>query len=64
MTALAHEPALVVADEPTSALDTKSSANTLELFREITRDPDNSIIFVSHDTRAADYADHIVINHG
>ncbi|MGI4829300.1 MAG: ATP-binding cassette domain-containing protein [Janthinobacterium lividum] len=47
--ALLHRPALVIADEPTSALDPSTQVEVLKLLREITRDEDASILFVSHD---------------
>jgi peptide/nickel transport system permease protein len=47
--ALAGEPRLLIADEPTTALDVTVQAEILDLFRELQRDRDMSILLVTHD---------------
>jgi len=47
--ALAAEPAVILCDEVTSALDTVVGAAVLELLRELTRELDLTLMFISHD---------------
>jgi len=51
--ALSCEPRLIIADEPTTALDVTIQAGILELFEEIKRTHDTSIIYVTHDLGVA-----------
>jgi putative ABC transport system ATP-binding protein len=55
--ALVHEPRLVICDEPTSALDKETGAKIMELLREVARQPDRTVIVVTHDNRVFKYAD-------
>ena len=48
-TALALEPALLVADEPTSALDVSIQAQILRLLRTLIREHAGGVILVAHD---------------
>jgi peptide/nickel transport system ATP-binding protein len=47
--ALSCNPKLIVADEPTTALDVTIQAKILDLFRDIQREFDTSIVYVTHD---------------
>ncbi|STC69109.1 ABC transporter ATP-binding protein [Corynebacterium pilosum] len=47
--ALMGEPELVLADEPTSALDSRSTAEVVELIRDLVRDTGVACMFVTHD---------------
>jgi putative ABC transport system ATP-binding protein len=58
--ALAGNPALLLADEPTGALDTKTAGEIMALFREINREQGITIVYVTHDPNAAEYADRTV----
>ncbi len=58
--ALVTEPAIVLADEPTGNLDSKSGAEILGLLRRTCDEKGQTIVMVTHDARAAAYADRIV----
>jgi len=58
--ALVTEPKIVLADEPTGNLDSKSSTTILELLRRSCDELGQAIVMVTHDPRAASYADRIV----
>ena len=47
--AVLHSPRLLIADEPTSALDAITHAETLDLFRDLARDLNMALLFISHD---------------
>jgi putative ABC transport system ATP-binding protein len=59
--ALASRPAVVFADEPTGNLDSRSSEEVLELLRAAVDDLDQTVVMVTHDPRAASFADRIVV---
>ena len=60
--ALAMRPSIIVADEPVSALDVSVQAQVLELFEEVRRDFQLSMVFITHDLRvAAQMCDHIAV---
>jgi peptide/nickel transport system ATP-binding protein len=48
-TALANEPALVLADEPTTALDVTIQAQVLDLLRELRTRLQTTIVLITHD---------------
>jgi putative ABC transport system ATP-binding protein len=58
--ALVTEPAIVLADEPTGNLDSHSTQEILGLLRRACDDKGQTIIMVTHDPRAASYADRVV----
>lgn len=58
--ALITKPSVVLADEPTGNLDTKSGKVIMELLRRSCDQLKQSIIEVTHDPRAAAYADRVV----
>ena len=55
--ALVHEPKLIVCDEPTSNLDHVTGRSTMELLREIAKNPGRALIVVTHDPRIFEFAD-------
>jgi putative ABC transport system ATP-binding protein len=57
--ALSTDPKLVLADEPTGSLDTQRGAEVLGLLAEICRERDVAVVLVTHDPRAAAYADRV-----
>jgi putative ABC transport system ATP-binding protein len=58
--ALITQPAIVLADEPTGNLDTKSGTAIMELLRQSCRELKQTVIVVSHDPRAAAYAERVI----
>ena len=58
--AFVTEPKIVLADEPTGNLDSNSGTTVLELLRRTCRELDTTVVMVTHDPRAASYADRVV----
>jgi putative ABC transport system ATP-binding protein len=58
--ALISRPELIFADEPTGNLDSSSSAELLAFLRAAVTEHGQSIVMVTHDPRAAAYADRVV----
>lgn len=54
--AIASDPALLVCDEPTGDLDRQSATEVLNLLQVLNRDHGKTIIMVTHDPKAAEYA--------
>ena len=54
--AIAVDPTILVADEPTGDLDAKNAVDTLELLQRLNREYDKTIVMVTHDPKAAEYA--------
>ncbi|MDE2219813.1 MAG: ABC transporter ATP-binding protein [Gammaproteobacteria bacterium] len=54
--AIVSDPALLVCDEPTGDLDRQSAAEVLTLLQQLNRDHGKTIIMVTHDPKAADFA--------
>ncbi|KRC54048.1 MULTISPECIES: ABC transporter ATP-binding protein [unclassified Nocardioides] len=59
--ALLGEPAIVFADEPTGNLDSAASAEVLSLLRQSVRELGQTVVMVTHETEAAQYADDVVV---
>ena len=58
--ALVNEPALILADEPTGNLDSENSEIVLSMLRDLNRVTRQSIVMITHNPEAAQYADRIV----
>ncbi|GAA0277894.1 ABC transporter ATP-binding protein [Cryptosporangium japonicum] len=58
--ALITRPSVVFADEPTGNLDSRSGAEVLSLLRASVRELGQTVVMVTHDPRAASYADRVV----
>jgi putative ABC transport system ATP-binding protein len=54
--AIVSDPTLLVCDEPTGDLDRQSAEDVLALLRALNRDHGKTILMVTHDPKAADYA--------
>ena len=59
--ALVTNPAVVFADEPTGNLDSKTSEEILALMRSAVDEFGQTVVMVTHDARAAAYADRVVV---
>jgi putative ABC transport system ATP-binding protein len=53
--ALANEPAVLLADEPTGNLDSRTAQSLLEILTGI-RNDGQTVVMVTHDSRAREYA--------
>jgi putative ABC transport system ATP-binding protein len=58
--AIVSDPTLLVCDEPTGDLDRQSAEEVLNLLRALNRDHGKTILIVTHDPKAAEYANHIL----
>jgi putative ABC transport system ATP-binding protein len=56
--AFVSDPTLLVCDEPTGDLDRQSAAEVLTLLQQLNRDHGKTIIMVTHDPKAAEFAKH------
>ena len=58
--ALVNKPTIIFADEPTGNLDSKTSGEILELLERSVRQLGQTIVMVTHDSRAAAIADRVL----
>ena len=58
--ALITRPQVVFADEPTGNLDSRAGTEILRLLRESVRGHGQTVVMVTHDARAASYADRVL----
>jgi putative ABC transport system ATP-binding protein len=56
--AIVSDPTLLICDEPTGDLDRHSAEEILTLLQMLNRDHDKTIVMVTHDPKAAEYASH------
>jgi putative ABC transport system ATP-binding protein len=56
--AIVSDPALLVCDEPTGDLDRQSAEDVLGLLQQLNRQHGKTIVMVTHDPKAAEYASH------
>lgn len=58
--ALVAQPEIIFGDEPTGNLDSNSSREVLEILRTAVDKDKQTVVIVTHDPRAASYADRVV----
>jgi putative ABC transport system ATP-binding protein len=58
--ALVADPTLLVCDEPTGDLDRKTADEILHLLQVLNREHGKTIVMVTHDAKAAEFATHIL----
>lgn len=58
--ALANQPRLLLADEPTGSVDRKTADQVLDLFRQLNREMNLTIIIVTHDMQLSRQVDRVV----
>ncbi len=58
--ALSTDPAVILADEPTGALDSKTSAEVMQLFRQLNREQGKTIAIVTHDPGVGEQTDRVI----
>ncbi len=58
--ALVSDPALLICDEPTGDLDRKTADEILGLLQVLNRDHGKTIVLVTHDPKAAEFANRIL----
>ncbi|MCC8362857.1 ABC transporter ATP-binding protein [Lysobacter sp. A6] len=56
--AIVSDPALLICDEPTGDLDRQSAEEILQLLQLLNREHGKTIVMVTHDPKAAEYARH------
>ena len=56
--AIVSDPTLLVCDEPTGDLDRQSAEDVLLLLQRLNREHGKTIVMVTHDPKAAEYASH------
>jgi ABC-2 type transport system ATP-binding protein len=62
VTALSHEPSVLLLDEPTSGLDPRSRIETLNLLRRVAHEGGASVLFSTHDLHEVEQiADRVVV---
>ena len=58
--ALVSRPEIIFGDEPTGNLDSNSSAEVLDILRTAVDEDGQTVVIVTHDAKAASYADRVV----
>jgi putative ABC transport system ATP-binding protein len=56
--AIVSDPTLLVCDEPTGDLDRQSATEVLHLLQQLNREHGKTVVMVTHDPKAAEYASH------
>lgn len=57
--ALVNNPSVILADEPTGALDTETSADIMNVFKELNKES-KTVVIITHDKEVAEKCDRII----
>ena len=57
--AVVNEPDIILADEPTGNLDSENAHNVMNIFKEMNKKDNVSIVIATHDPEIAEYCDRI-----
>jgi putative ABC transport system ATP-binding protein len=57
---LINNPSIILADEPTGALDSRTSVEVMDIFQQLNRERNLTIIIVTHEPDIAQYATRVV----
>jgi ABC-type lipoprotein export system ATPase subunit len=58
---LVNEPSILLGDEPTGNLDTRTSREVIELFKELNKEQQITVILVTHDQNVARHARRTIV---
>lgn len=58
--ALITNPSVILADEPTGALDSRTSADVMEIFRQLNTEAGMTIVIVTHDPKVGEQTNRII----
>lgn len=58
--AMITNPSIILADEPTGALDSHTSADVMDIFRDLNRNEGKTIVIVTHDPGVGEKTDRII----
>jgi putative ABC transport system ATP-binding protein len=58
--ALINNPSIILADEPTGELDTRNANSIMQILRDLNKNEGVTIVVVTHNPVAADFADEII----
>ena len=54
-----NNPSVILADEPTGALDTETSADIMNVFKELNKEG-KTVVIITHDKEVAEKCDRII----
>ncbi|MFV5769278.1 ABC transporter ATP-binding protein [Mammaliicoccus sciuri] len=57
---IVNKPKFIIADEPTGALDSQTSKDIMDLFVQLNREQNTTMIIVTHDRKVAEQADRVI----
>lgn len=58
--AIITNPSIILADEPTGALDSRTSADVMNIFKQLNRDAGMTIVIVTHDPGVGSQTDRLI----
>ena len=58
--ALVNDAKILLCDEPTGALDSDTTAEIMDLFMNLSREFNKTLVIVTHDEKVAGYCDRVI----